>query len=476
LSLATPAAIVVACNQTELVESDDALDGGGDTASQSDVTSPPKGAWADDTLVDPPPLGWEGGIWNGQYWDAGNYAPDASLRRGCGGASLLEAGAPVSTTRRQFPCGEQPEDAELTAAECSKYCASQDEGRPLRACRGARELDGGAPVLDCDYKPSDPKAACGCAQLLGGTILGTSSPADVYLQYPCGELSPDAATTQPIGDSGYMTEPLFPEEVCAKYCAYGDAGEYHAKCGPSEDPEGIPILLRKGFGVIAGRRPEGLAEVAPATGTIMGAWLAEASRMEAASVDAFVMLREELVRYGAPSALVERARLVEADEARHARMTAKLARCYGADEGAWSCHPEVEHPTERSLEAIALENAVEGCVSETYAALLAMWQAERAREKPVRDAMRAIAEDETPHAALAWSVAEWIAPKLDEAARAHVDAALEEAVARLAKSVQSTPDRELLGVGILPAPEEGARLVDALSSMFWADRGAASPS
>jgi hypothetical protein len=75
----------------------------------------------------------------------------------------------------------------------------------------------------------------------------------------------------------------------------------------------------------------------------------------------------------------------------------------------------VSAPVQRSLEQLAVENAVEGCVRETYGALLATWQARAAAEPRVRAMMAAVAVDETRHAQLAWDLdawrnAVWVAP------------------------------------------------------------------
>ena len=67
-----------------------------------------------------------------------------------------------------------------------------------------------------------------------------------------------------------------------------------------------------------------------------------------------------------------------------------------------------------------MENAVEGCVHEAFAAAVALRQAARAEDPAVRDAMRAIASDEVAHAQLAWDVAAWIEGELDTAARARI--------------------------------------------------------
>src|SRR6185295_13249702 len=121
------------------------------------------------------------------------------------------------------------------------------------------------------------------------------------------------------------------------------------------------------------------------------------------SIHAFRRLARELRAHGAPSDLVNAARACARDEARHARTMARLARAHGATID----RVHVEDVGTRDLEAIARENAVEGCVGETYGALLAIWQAEHAADADVRAAMREIAPDEMRHAALAWAVATW---------------------------------------------------------------------
>jgi hypothetical protein len=104
------------------------------------------------------------------------------------------------------------------------------------------------------------------------------------------------------------------------------------------------------------------------------------------------------------------------DEVRHARLTRALARRSGERVAA----PVVEPVCQRSLDAIAVENAVEGCVRETYGALVATRDAEAHPDPAVRAAMRRIARDETRHAALAWQVAAWVEPRLGRDARRRV--------------------------------------------------------
>jgi hypothetical protein len=64
------------------------------------------------------------------------------------------------------------------------------------------------------------------------------------------------------------------------------------------------------------------------------------------------------------------------DEVRHARDVQVLARDFGA-ETVWA---QVKQTALRSLLEIALDNAREGCVRETFGALLATYQAASAED------------------------------------------------------------------------------------------------
>lgn len=180
----------------------------------------------------------------------------------------------------------------------------------------------------------------------------------------------------------------------------------------------------------AGRRPEGFALAAPTPTT--GAYFAQVAQLEAASIDAFEILRDELAAHGAPRALIDDADRAARDEVRHARAMGKLATRFGA---AAPPRPVVARGPVRSLEAMAIENAREGCVREAYAALEAGWQARYADDLHVQRTLAGIARDEVRHAELAWQVAAWLDLQLDASARARVDQARTEALDELAEEV-----------------------------------------
>jgi rubrerythrin len=209
-----------------------------------------------------------------------------------------------------------------------------------------------------------------------------------------------------------------------------------------------------------GRRPEGFAEVVTAP-TLRGYVLAAMHR-EAESVRAFLRLADELEHHGAPAALIARARRSAEDERRHAQRCAALASELGprvepalrwvaplrngTPRPSGAAHLRADLPV-RGLEAVALENAVEGCVHEAYGAAAAAYQAVHARWASARAHFRAITRDEIRHAALACDVHELLSTRLPADARARVERAAREARASLEASFRepSGPVADAIG-------------------------------
>lgn len=217
-------------------------------------------------------------------------------------------------------------------------------------------------------------------------------------------------------------------------------------------------------GCAIGRRPEGLRPCARASEDDLGAWFARAARLEAASVVAFERLAEELRALGAPRELVALAERSAADEVRHARVTARLARRFGGVVEEPSIPPFAPRP----LFEVALENAVEGQVRETFGALVATFQGARAADNEVRAAMRVIARDETRHSALAWEIAAWAEPLLDGEQRAEIDLARRNAARDLRAELQVEPSAEARTLAGVPAAREAVSMFDAAAAELWA--------
>ncbi len=195
----------------------------------------------------------------------------------------------------------------------------------------------------------------------------------------------------------------------------------------------------------------------------LGGYFARAAHAEAASVYAFRRMGRELAATGAPRALVVAARRAARDEIAHARAMRTFARAAGERVGGVRV-ARAERP--RSLEAFARENAVEGCVRETFLALVALHQATHATSGRVRRAFARIAADETKHAALAWAVARWAESALDPPARRRVARARDAAGSKLRDALaRAEPQPFDRAIGN-PSPEVARALFRALEQAW----------
>lgn len=194
-----------------------------------------------------------------------------------------------------------------------------------------------------------------------------------------------------------------------------------------------------------GRRPAGL-QPAPARGrSELGKLFAEMAHLEAASVPAFRRLALELSAHGAPSDLVLRALASARDEERHAAAVGGLALRFGGEVAPL----EIDDCAVRPLEAIAAENASEGCVREAYGALTAAWMASAAGDAEVRATFAAVAGDELCHAELSWDIASWAGLP---------GAAHEGALESLRRSLAVEPPAAIRDVAGLPSTERAFEL------------------
>jgi hypothetical protein len=236
------------------------------------------------------------------------------------------------------------------------------------------------------------------------------------------------------------------------------------------DAHGRPVvrLAYSAFnGAGIGRRPDGYAGTACVRpGTSLASYFADCARLEGASVTAFVVLARELEHHGAPAALSDRARLAARDETRHFAQTSRLARMFGSP--AVRCPRPARRPL-RPLAAVAQDNAVEGCVNETFGAALALWQAARAEHPAVRVAMAAIAEDEVAHAQLAWDIHDWATTRLPPAVTADLHRAREQAGRQLWADSDAPVDPRLVAQAGLP-PQVAARGLAERAQGLWSAR------
>ncbi|MFT5457096.1 MAG: hypothetical protein ACI9K2_003589 [Myxococcota bacterium] len=205
-----------------------------------------------------------------------------------------------------------------------------------------------------------------------------------------------------------------------------------------------------------GRFPPGLVADGGAEQPGVGAWLARAAALEAASVHAFRRLAQELRLHGAPDGLVGAAEAAAADEVRHAEVVGALARA----NGGVVTELEVAPLPLRDLQAVAEDNAAEGCVRETFGAAIGLWQAVHASDPEVRRVMAGVAADEVRHAELSRAVHRWAVDKLGAQGAQRVERARRTARRRMRRGLaRTTPDSGVLG---LPSPSVARRLLDGL--------------
>jgi hypothetical protein len=214
---------------------------------------------------------------------------------------------------------------------------------------------------------------------------------------------------------------------------------------------------------VGGRRPEGLVAAAPSRTNHLAKYFEDMTRLEAASIPAFRILRRELALHGASKKLLRSARAAARDEIRHARAARALAKRFG---GRY-VPPVIKPKPVRSVEAIAIDNAVEGCVRETFGAMMATWQATTAADPAIRKVMHRVALDETRHAALALRVAAWAERRLDEAARGRVRAARREAVAAVLSELDYEVPEELASIAGVPSGPQARLMAAALDEQLW---------
>lgn len=249
---------------------------------------------------------------------------------------------------------------------------------------------------------------------------------------PTATIVPRLPPDNPDGSPPPPFDPSFvSEEECEMLCGVG-----YANCDAITLDNGTPaVRCSDPYACVGGRRPRGLIGAGARSMSRRGRFLAESAHLEAASVIAFDRLGAELRALGAPRALVRRALIASRQEERHARVMESLAARFGAK----SAPVRVRRQGPRTKLAIALENAVEGCVNETFAALVASHQARFANDVAVRRAMARIAADETAHAALALDVDRWLHPSLTPRERARVARAKARAAEAIVASWRSDP-------------------------------------
>ena len=262
-----------------------------------------------------------------------------------------------------------------------------------------------------------------------------------------------------------------PSTACGDFCQQFAAQRLHdpmvRSCDAADGTAGRPMVRIAGVHLVTtscGRRSPavrlvGGSRAADEKANPVGTYLAACAMLEAESVDAFDLVARELEGCGAPGALVAAATASAADEVRHTRAMDGLAARHGQRRPAL----RLGAIRPRALVDLARDNAAEGCVRETYGAVVAHLQARTAADPVVRAVMAGIAEDETRHASLAWSIHGWATTRLDRTGRRAVAAARAAAAAELRAAVARPVDPALVHVLGLPDAPTATGFVDELA-------------
>ena len=193
------------------------------------------------------------------------------------------------------------------------------------------------------------------------------------------------------------------------------------------------------------------AEVPPHVRSRLARHWQEMAALEHASVAAFARLSLILLAHGAPADLIERTHAAALDEIEHARIAYHFASSYGGERIA-PAMLDAGSLTTPSLEELAIETLIDGCIEESAAAEWARRAAETAVDPVIAAAVGRIAEDEARHAELAWRILAWLvglepalAPRLVEAL-----------ASRSSREDEGRAEPELTAHGVLDQPSTRA--------------------
>ncbi len=292
---------------------------------------------------------------------------------------------------------------------------------------------GGSTSQDSDAGTDASTVGCGCS-------CGSNKTVDVTAAQAC-TLVEEAPALGSLESTGAACQAFCPSPyVCSLPSGFvADVESLNPDPGPKPDDGGLASLqcpsdagtvtISCVENCVGGRLTQGYDSPKYRGSATTGDRFAAMAFLEAVSVHAFERLERELAAHGANAEMLNDVRRARRDEIRHTAITARLAR----ERGASIRMPDApKHAPIRRLLDVAVENAVEGCVRETYGAVLGLVEAETAADPSTRRAMRSLAIDECRHAELAWAVHAWALPQLTSVERLRVETAMRDAVGEIA--------------------------------------------
>jgi len=250
---------------------------------------------------------------------------------------------------------------------------------------------------------------------VGGGVPANLACFAVSGQQPCPSLQDAPSKFFSCTDDGYWIEqwvsgPYLEDDAC---CYEVVATEPCGVGRPFVDAEGALVASPCAgddawLPSATGEEREPLSEPSPELRAELAAGWLQDGLHEHASIASFARFTLELMTVAAPPHLIEASNRAALDEAEHARLCFALAaRHRGEAVGPGRFPLPAQLEIRRDLTTLAAATALEGCIGETLAAVVASEQARHAVDPHARAALQRIAADEAQHAELAWQTVAW---------------------------------------------------------------------
>lgn len=333
-------------------------------------------------------------------------------------------------------CGEGT--GQLAGAFCNYGCVTDAE------CAATQLCECGDPVGRCVAAACKSDADCGASFLCRSYDSTAGCQSMAYTcQSPTDECGSDA-------DCSATTQLCRLDEVARRFKCVGSSCAIGRPFLVLEQVRAAPAVLRADWSDHLLSLP--LHREPPALLAHLAEEWTRMALMEHASIAAFARFTLQLLSLGAPAELIERTTSAMTDETRHAKVCFAVAESY-AGRAVGPGRLAIENSLdELSLSEIVRSTILEGCIGETTAAIEAREAAEYALDPARRELLRAIAEDETRHAELAFRFVQWALSGGDEALNGAVQR--EFAALRAEPAIacpEPTPlERAALDHGVLP--------------------------
>ena len=160
----------------------------------------------------------------------------------------------------------------------------------------------------------------------------------------------------------------------------------------------------------------------------LAGYFASVAQEEAVSVYAFQEMLFFLKERNAPDHLIQACHKAIHEEKEHTAMMTQLAHQHGCTQAAI----KIKRGSFSSMFDFAMQNAIAGCIEETWASVLALYRAQHTPKYQER--FTQIARDEIGHAQLSWHIHQWAMSQLSTPEQQHIIAQMK---ARLKQPVSN---------------------------------------